>query len=246
MAHYGGHDPDSMYVQDCRQVQNATLAIQSLTGQISRLVGNLETEKDFEHCRKMIDDSVRQTTETKATLMRIREHQHQAQNGAESNNRRMMYTKLKDNLAITARVLEDVVRRFSTKEKNFRGNVDCSTELLTGGSVSSADMAGGENQHMMSNFEAALQDDQCQALRRVDEEMRCLQAIYTDLASTTEDQLTSLDTLASHMASAAVDVERGTTEVDMMAKYKNAKHNTLAIIGGSLFFLAFISFFFAT
>merc|ERR1712217_519726 len=92
---------------------------------ISRLVGSLETEKDFERCRKMIDDSVKQTTETKTILSRIREHQNQAQNAAESGNRRMMYTKLKDNLGITARVLEDVIRRFRVKDRNnFNGMCD--------------------------------------------------------------------------------------------------------------------------
>merc|ERR1719181_1724937 len=65
----------------------------------------------------MVDDAVRQAPETRAVLLRIQEHQHQAQNHAEKNNRRMMYQKLSDNLAITARVLEDVVRRFTAEEK---------------------------------------------------------------------------------------------------------------------------------
>merc|ERR1719498_2400890 len=65
----------------------------------------------------MVDDAVRQASDTRAVLLRIQEHQHQAQNHAEKNNRRMIYHKLSDNLAITARVLEDVVRRFNTEEK---------------------------------------------------------------------------------------------------------------------------------
>merc|ERR1719433_119923 len=147
MAHYGGHDPDSMYVQDCRQVQNDTLAIQKLTGQISRLVGSLEAEKDFERCRKMINDDVRQITETKIILSRIREHQNQAQSAAESNSRCMMYTKLKDNLGITARILEDVIRRYKVKDQqNFDGICATSGELH-------------------------------EALKRVDDDMRCLQEI---------------------------------------------------------------------
>merc|ERR1711870_163051 len=81
-------------------------------------MGSLETEKDFERCRKMIDDSARQTTETKTILSRILEHQNQAQNVAESNNRRMMYTKLKDNLGITVHVLEDITSRFKAKDRN--------------------------------------------------------------------------------------------------------------------------------
>jgi len=65
----------------------------------------------------MVDDAVRQASETRAVLLRIQEHQHAAQNHAEKNNRRMMYHKLSDNLAITARVLEDVVKRFTARER---------------------------------------------------------------------------------------------------------------------------------
>jgi len=110
-------DADSFYVEDCRTVQANTHAIQTLTGQISRLVGTLETQKDFRHCHKMVDDAVRQASETRQILARIHEHQRQAQNTGEQNNRRMMYQKLSDNLSITARVLEDVIRRFTAEER---------------------------------------------------------------------------------------------------------------------------------
>merc|ERR1719454_1139443 len=134
--------PDSFYVQDCRQVQRNTHSIQTLTGQISRLVGALEVEKDFRHCRSMVDDAVRQASETRAVLARIREHQHQAQNSAERNNRRMMYQKLSDKLAITARVLEDVVRRFTAEE---RKHLACAEETFgsrfTTSAVDAADVA---------------------------------------------------------------------------------------------------------
>mmetsp|Transcript_93355 Transcript_93355/g.260006 ORF Transcript_93355/g.260006 Transcript_93355/m.260006 type:complete len:123 (-) Transcript_93355:35-403(-) len=102
MAHqvHGGHqDPDSFYVQDCRQVQQSTHAIQTLTGQVSRLVGTLEGEKDLRHCRSLVDDAVRQASDTRAVLLRIREHRNQAATLAERNNRRMMHQKLGDNLA---------------------------------------------------------------------------------------------------------------------------------------------------
>ena len=51
------YTPIAMYVG---QVQNNTHSIQTLTGQISKLVGTMEAEKDFQHCRKMVDDAVRQ------------------------------------------------------------------------------------------------------------------------------------------------------------------------------------------
>ena len=162
-------DADSFYVQDCRQVQNNTHSIQTLTGQISKLVGTMEAEKDFQHCRKMVDDAVRQASETKTILARIREHQHQAQNTAERNNRRMMYQKLSDNLAITARVLEDVVRRFNAEERRRSGG------LLEATGIAAADVAGGNDQKPLlsahaghEQMEASLQNDKVQSLRKVD------------------------------------------------------------------------------
>ena len=213
-------DADSFYVQDCRQVQNNTHSIQTLTGQISKLVGTMEAEKDFQHCRKMVDDAVRQASETKTILARIREHQHQAQNTAERNNRRMMYQKLSDNLAITARVLEDVVRRFNAEERRRSGEA-------TG--IAAADVAGGNDQKPLlsahaghEQMEASLQNDKVQSLRKVDEDMLCLQRIYTDLASAAEEQASTFDSLESHMARAAADVESGREEIEYTDKYNMA------------------------
>ena len=214
-------DADSFYVQDCRQVQNNTHSIQTLTGQISKLVGTMEAEKDFQHCRKMVDDAVRQASETKTILARIREHQHQAQNTAERNNRRMMYQKLSDNLAITARVLEDVVRRFNAEERRRSGG------LFEAG-IAAADVAGGNDQKPLLSANAgheqmeALQNDKVQSLRKVDEDMLFLQRIYTDLASAAEEQTSTFDSLESHMARAAADVERGREEIEYTDKYNMA------------------------
>mmetsp|Transcript_82608 Transcript_82608/g.128996 ORF Transcript_82608/g.128996 Transcript_82608/m.128996 type:complete len:255 (-) Transcript_82608:47-811(-) len=216
-------DPDSFYVEDCRLVQSNTHAIQTLTGQISRLVGTLETDKDVQHCRKMVDDAVRQASETRAILLRIQEHQHQAQNHAEKNNRRMMYHKLSDNLAITARVLEDVVRRFTTEERKRLQNTEELRAHATS-NVDAADMAGGEEAQLLSKdqvkaqggiLDEELRKEKCQALQRVDEDMRCLQRIYTDLANTVDEQQQTFDSLESHMASAAADIERGREEISM-------------------------------
>ncbi|CAE7747937.1 unnamed protein product [Symbiodinium sp. CCMP2456] len=213
-------DADSFYVQDCRQVQNNTHSIQTLTGQISRLVGTMEAEKDFQHCRKMVDDAVRQASETKAILARIREHQHQAQNTAERNNRRMMYQKLSDNLAITARVLEDVVRRFTAEERRRVG----SSGVFEAPGIAAADVAGGNDQKPLlstggDQMDTALQTDKVQTLRKVDEDMLCLQRIYTDLATAAEEQASSFDTLESHMARASADIERGREEIEYTDRY---------------------------
>eukprot|EP00443_Scrippsiella_acuminata_P058659 CAMPEP_0115447666 /NCGR_PEP_ID=MMETSP0271-20121206/40086_1 /TAXON_ID=71861 /ORGANISM="Scrippsiella trochoidea, Strain CCMP3099" /LENGTH=258 /DNA_ID=CAMNT_0002873749 /DNA_START=74 /DNA_END=850 /DNA_ORIENTATION=- len=223
-------DPDSFYVQDCRQVQNYTHAIQTLTGQISRQVGTLESGRDFQNCRRMVDDAVRQATETRSILARIREHQQQAQNPSERNNRRMMYQKLSDNLAITARVLEDVVRRVQTEEAR-RLPTENRRQL---GGASDADAAGGEElldtsaglgmdlkqpRDHVESFEEEMESEKCKALRRVDEDMRCLQRIYTDLAVAADEQQSSFDSLETHMASAADDVERGRYEIQVAGKY---------------------------
>ena len=183
----------------------------------------MEAEKDFQHCRKMVDDAVRQASETKTILARIREHQHQAQNTAERNNRRMMYQKLSDNLAITARVLEDVVRRFNTEERRR------SAGLLEATGIAAADVAGGNDQKPLlsahaghEQMEASLQNDKVQSLRKVDEDMLCLQRIYTDLASAAEEQASTFDSLESHMARAAADVESGREEIEYTDRYNMA------------------------
>merc|ERR1719336_1687654 len=111
-----GFESDSFYVQDCRTVQNNIHAIQTLTGQISKKVASFETEKDFLDCRGMVDRAVKQAIETNVVLARIREHSQNVREQVERSNRRQMYRKLSDNLAITARVLEDVIRRYQTEE----------------------------------------------------------------------------------------------------------------------------------
>lgn len=245
MAQHGvPRDADSFYVQDCRQVQNNTHAIQTLTGQISRLVGTLEAEKDFQACRQMVEDSVRQASETKAILLRIREHQHQAQNAAERNNRRMMYQKLSDNLSITARVLEDVVRRFTAEERRRSGALYEAAAANTAG----ADEAGGDGQPLLGAGLSLDRDDELEAdgarmLRKVDEDMRCLQQIYADLANNVEDQQASFDTLESHMASAAADVERGREEIQLTGKYSWNPHlrRRLQLAAGTVVAIAAVS-----
>lgn len=249
-----GRDPDSFYVDDCRQVQANTHSIQTLTGQITKLVGTLETDKDVQKCRSMVDDSVRQAKNTRTLLTRIQEHQHQATNHAERTNRRMMYNKLSDNLAITARVLEDVVRRFTAEERKrldeFEEMQGVSKSSGGGGvfsAVDPADVAGGEeSQPMMSKFqkqqdcfEQEMQRDKCQVLQRVDDDMRCLQRIYTDLANVADEQQHSFDSLESHIASASADIERGREEISF-AKYswdRRVKRKMMYIGAGAAVFI---------
>lgn len=237
-------DADSFYVDDCRQVQSNTRTIQGITGQISRLVGTLESESDFDRCRKMVDDAVRQASETKVIVMRIREHQHQATTPAEKNNRRLTYQKLSDNLSITARVLEDVVRRFTAEENKHIGDMGIALGM------SAADMAGGSQQPRSHDkpqmFDASagdcqsqqfgkeeLQREKCQAIRRVGEDMACLQKIYTDLASTADQQQSSFDSLESHMASASLDIERGREEISQSRYAWDRKQKRKAWMGGA-------------
>jgi len=213
----GARDSDSFYVQDCRQVQNNTHAIQTMTGQISRLVGTMETEKDFELCRGMVNEAVQQASETRALLARIREHQHQVTNPAERNNRRMMYQKLGDNLGITARVLEDVVRRFTAEE---RRRPAAASNLESGLGVAAADAAGGNDvQPLVSTSGAAACSADGETKRRdADEKMQCLQRIYTDLADAADGQQTSFDTIESHIDSIKADIEGGREDIEL-SKY---------------------------
>jgi len=202
----------------------------------------------------MVDSAVKQATDTRAVLLRIQEHQHQAQNHAEKNNRRMMYHKLSDNLAITARVLEDVVRRFTAEErKRLSGAEEMQGSLLPPATslVDAADMAGGEDQQpLMSKpkqvqggiLDDDLQRERGEALQRVDDDMRCLQRIYTDLANTADEQQHNFDSLENHIASAAADIERGREEISM-GKYswdRRMKQKTLYVAGAVAGVLMFV------
>merc|ERR1712187_1044270 len=114
----------------------------------------------------MIDEAVRQTSETKTALIRVKEYQHQAQTPAEKNNRRMMHRKLSDNLSITARVLEDIVRRYTAHEKQYLASLEpasCSPVAAAGldctdmqffsadSPLGDGDVAGGDDRHSMSH-----------------------------------------------------------------------------------------------
>lgn len=225
-----GRDADSFYVEDCRNVQCNTHAIQTLTGKLSRLLGTLEGENDFQQCRRMIDEAVRHASETKIALVRIREYQHQAQTPAEKNHRRMMYRKLSDSLTITARVLEDVVRRFATDEKKYLASLEsASVSPLATASLASpveqscddvsplgdGDVAGGSDRQSMleKQFEQEMKRDKCLALTRIDDDIQCLHGIYTDLAQAVDWQQPCFDSLESHMEMAVVDIERGKEEI---------------------------------
>lgn len=198
----GGRDADSFYVGDCQQAQASTHAVQTTTGQISRLTGSLGSAEDVRACWELVDDAVRQASDTQAILKRILEHQRQAQNPSERSTRKMTYHKLSDNLAITARVLEDAVQRFSAAEKKCAASLD-----PPGAPVAPGDVAGGEEQQDMAD--------------KAEQHVRCLQKIYSDLAATqTEQQEDTEDTLERHMLSGAVDdLERGGGEDIASSRY---------------------------
>lgn len=163
------------------------------------------------------------------------------------NNRRMMYHKLSDNLAITARVLEDVVRRFTTEErKQLASAEEMQGTYYPSSAVDSPDMAGGEDQQPFLGksqqaskvsggiLDDELRKDKIQALHRVDDDMRCLQRIYTDLANVADEQQHSFDSLESHMANASADIERGREEISM-GKYSwdRRMKQKLMYVGGA-------------
>lgn len=223
-------DADSFYVEDCRLVQTNTTAIQTSTGMLSRMVSSMQAH-DVERCRNMVDEAVKKASETREVLLRIKQHQLQAQNQAEKNNRMMMYKKLGDNLSITARVLEDVVRRFSVEESKFHSSAASSSgyapvgagdvaagdenQFSTGAGVRLSDGGSGGSWGAHDAFTQELKQDRQDALQRVSEDMMCLQQIYTDLAKAAEDQQSSLDTLESHMINASGDLELGVNELDI-------------------------------
>lgn len=225
----GRRNADSFYVEDCHLAQTNTHAVQTLTGQISRIVGQLDTEKDFVSCRQWVDQAVKQASETQVILRRIQEHQRQAQNPAERSNRRMMYHKLSDNLAITARVLEDVMRRFTIEEQRH-------FSLNAQNAAAGGDAAGGDEECAIDppvqncpDFEAVK--------KRADEDMKCLQRIYSDLAVSVEDQQgASFEALENHMTMAGVaDMERSTEEITM-SRYNGERifRRKVMTVGGTI------------
>lgn len=228
-------DSDSFYVQDCRTVQHNTHGIQTLTGQISKKVGSLETESDLQQCRSMVDDAVKKATDTSLLIARIKEHSANVRDQAERSNRRLMYRKLSDNLAITARVLEDVIRRLRNEESR-RPIPQVAAD---------ADAAGGEEQHLtgagLGMGEQDLAEQRKASLRRVDEDMRCLQRIYTDLAVAAEESQATFESLETHMASASSDIENAFTEIQVMQKplVQRLKQNPVALGVGALLTVAF-------
>ncbi|CAK0890124.1 unnamed protein product [Prorocentrum cordatum] len=199
-------DADSYYVQDCRQVQNNTHTVQTLTGQISRLVGALD---DRRHCRHVVDEAVGSVTRT--ILARIREHQKQAQNPAERNNRRMMYQKLSDNLGITARVLEDV---------DLLGVLSHGVPGCGGFQRGRGRRGRGRRASAGAAPEAGR--DGTTAVRCVEEHMEALKRIYTDLASVAEEHDGTFESMSmdSLFLSTSMDIERGREEIHIPSYYR--------------------------
>mmetsp|Transcript_7401 Transcript_7401/g.13165 ORF Transcript_7401/g.13165 Transcript_7401/m.13165 type:complete len:245 (-) Transcript_7401:115-849(-) len=212
MAGAPSSSADSLYVKDCRDAQQSTHGIQTLTGQISRLVAaGLANDDDFRKCRSMIEQAVSNASDVRTILLRIHEHQLQAQHPAERTNRRMMYQKLGDNLAITVRVLEDVMSRFNTELEKKR--------LQLGSARSSSSSSSGTGlapQALLGENEDATQPAQGPfAISRVDEEMQQLKQIYTDLSAAAEEQQDPVGVLEEHIERSGGDLEQGSTPLDM-------------------------------
>lgn len=245
---------DTFYIEDCRQVQANTQNIQTLTGQVSRLVGSIENERTYMQCRKMIDDAVRQAQETNVLMTRIKAHQNSVQNSAEGNNRRLMYQKLGDNLSITAKVLEDVVKRFTVEEQNYLARqeqaahsnpLDSQADLLTGGSASSSsrsdlgiDVEAGDAERRTliadRTSEADLQRQKGEHLKKINKDMQCLRSIYTDIARHVTHQQESVDTIESQMRSSVYDTSMATEQLEVTRYYKDrTRKRTLCAVGSA-------------
>jgi len=245
---HGSQEADSFYVQDCREVQNNTHSIQTLTGQISKLV-SVPVAEDLPRCRQMVEEAVASAAETRAILARIREHQKQAQNPAERNNRRMMYQKLSDNLGITARVLEDVVRKFLNHERKRADSLK--DQAAEGSMMDAADAAGGEEQ-LISMGDGPLKQDAGKTVRRAEEHMEALRRIYTDLSNVADEQEGCFENFESRLLSESgignMDIERGREEITLPGKYQldGLRQRKYAIGGGVLALVAMVSFFSAS
>mmetsp|Transcript_66054 Transcript_66054/g.157956 ORF Transcript_66054/g.157956 Transcript_66054/m.157956 type:complete len:240 (-) Transcript_66054:99-818(-) len=199
---------DSLYVKDCREAQHSTHGIQTLTGQISRVVsGGLTSDADFKRCRQLIEQAGSEAAKIRTILLRIHDHHQTAQNTSERTNRRLMYQKLSDNLAITIRVLEDVMSRFNTEVEKKHLHLGS----RGGQAAAASSSAGGVAPHpLLGQAEEA-----STSIRRVDEEIKALQQIYTDLAAAAEEQQVSVDTIQEHMERACGDLEQGSQHLDM-------------------------------
>lgn len=83
-----------------------------------------------------------------------------------------------------------------------------------------------------------LQGDKLSALKRVDEDVRCLQRIYTDLAYHAEDQEDRLDTLESQMADANQDSKSAAEQIEQSKYgYDRSIKRRLYIFGTGVAFL---------
>mmetsp|Transcript_49796 Transcript_49796/g.86504 ORF Transcript_49796/g.86504 Transcript_49796/m.86504 type:complete len:568 (-) Transcript_49796:58-1761(-) len=106
-------DANPRHLTDYRRVQIKTYALQTLTGQISKRLGTSVTSEDFDGCRRLAEDAVRQAFETQALLRGVQEHAPESQQDmVQKHNHRLMLQKLTSDLYVTARVLEHVVQTF--------------------------------------------------------------------------------------------------------------------------------------
>jgi len=78
--------------------------------------------------------------------------------------------------------------------------------------------------------------------------MLCLQHIYADLANQAEEQQASFDSIETHMASAAADVELGRREIEQMSRrswQQKLKRKLWMTMGGILAAVTITSFVFS-
>lgn len=222
MAFATSGNPDSLYVQDCRTVQSSTHSIQTLTGQISKMVAKLQSTSDYEQCRHKVDEAVQLAKDTKTMLIgRCRNHKRAAQDPVEKNNRIMMYRKLSDNLSVTVRVLEDVVRRYQREDKKRPAAPALVSVSAFGDPHATASEADSlldleqPSPPLAGPLEFNIADEQEETRKGVEEDLSSLQKIYTELAAAVQESQSTVESMETHMASATAD-EHGRLEMQAM------------------------------
>merc|ERR1719240_1581661 len=120
----------------------------------------------------------------------------------------MMYQKLSDNLSTAARGLEDLIQRYvARQEESIQPSVEPPIERNPSDEIEEEEKwrTSESSRPMMEpiEMEEGLQNAQREDLQRIGRNMQSLHRIYTDLAGHVMLQQDTIDTIESHMGSAA-------------------------------------------
>jgi len=252
---------DSFYVRDCQQIQTGTVAVQNLTGQISRQLHLAESNQDLMEIQKLIDQAVSECGDIQTLLKRFQEYADVADAGelgrSDSTSRKMMQRSLSDNVSITARVLEDIIANYlelcreraaqQEKIEKDKRNVSAS---------SSTSLPEGQQQILqqeIAQMQVVEAFDELHSLRqdsinKVESDMMALKKIYEDLSLTTEHHQDMFDSIEASLlesgqhTQAAVD-QFLIAEERVGAAYRRKYKVSAAVMASLLFFyvIAFVA-----